>query len=130
MNRHIHSFLSPSIASIFLLFSSNLYACDPCDPSTRKPTKADYNELCSIYKNITRKHSNLSTNTDIKENELMFIVNRELPVLFNELYIVYMGTNSRVRYSYIQEYAKLANKITWECEAAKQYYINDLKKDS
>jgi len=123
MGKHIHRFLLHSVAFIFLLLSSNLYAGEP--PPTSKLTKANYHELCNIYKEITKKPVDLST----REGELVETIQRELPNLFNELYNFAMYADSKDRYDFIKEYAKQANKITWECEAAKLYYINDFKKD-
>ncbi|VAW58189.1 hypothetical protein MNBD_GAMMA11-1043 [hydrothermal vent metagenome] len=123
MSKHTHRFLLHSVAFIFLLLSSSLYAGEP--PPTSKLTKADYLELCNIYKKITKKPVSMDT----KEEELIDTIDSKLPDLLNELYKHAVWTDPKDRYDYIKEYAKQINKVTWECDAAKQYYINDFKKD-
>jgi len=126
MNKHTHRFLLPSIAFIFLLFSSNLYAGEPS--STSKLTKTDYHKLCDIYKEITNKYNNKPVDISIKEGELINAIHDNLPDLYNDIYIYAIYADAKDRYNFIKDYAKQANKVTWECEAAKLYYINSLKK--
>jgi len=133
MSKYIHKFLLHSIAFIFLLLSSSLYAGEP--PPTSKLTKADYNKLCDFYKEITNKYNNkpvaISTReVDIRtrEGELIDTIDSKLPDLLNELYVHAMLANPEERYNLIKEYAKQINNITWECKAAKLFYINTYKK--
>jgi len=123
MIKHIYRFLLHPVAFIFLLLSSNLYAGG--SPPVSKITKADYYELCNIYKEITKKPIDMDT----KEGELIDAIYSKLPDLLNEIYKHAVGADPKDRYSFIKEYARQANKITWECEAARLYYINDFKKD-
>ncbi|VAW70729.1 hypothetical protein MNBD_GAMMA10-513 [hydrothermal vent metagenome] len=123
ISKHIHRFLLPSITSIFLLLSSSLYADEP--PPTSKTTNADYHKLCNFYKEITSKPVNMDT----KEVELVVAIYDNLPDLYNELYKYIANADPEDRYSFIKKHAKYHNKLAWECEAAKQYYINDFKKD-
>jgi len=123
MSKHTHRFLLYSTASLFLLFSSSLYAGE--SPPTRELTKADYHKLCDFYKEITSKPVDIDT----KEVELIDAIDRKLPDLFNVIYIHILNAPPKDRYNFIKEYSKKINKFTWKCEAAKQYYINDFKKD-
>jgi len=126
ISKHIHRFLLHSIAFIFLLLSSSLYAGEPS--STSKLTKTDYHKLCNIYKEITSKYNNKSVHENIKEGELIDAIHDNLPDLYSDIYIYAIKVAAKDRYNFLKDYAKQDNKVTWECEAAELYYINTYKK--
>ena len=101
---------------IFTLFTNNILANE-----NNKIENSHYDELCGIYKNIVNKSVNLSE----KEMKLTENVQDKLPALFNQLFVHIIISNADSRYRLIQQYAKQQNNITWECEAARLYYVNE-----
>ena len=86
-------------------------------------TKIDYEKLCYIYDSVVIQPASLS----LKEMTLAEEVQDKLPELFNSLFVNIIKVNANNRYKLIKDYAFQQNKVVWECESARKYYIEFFK---
>lgn len=116
------SYNSINILSLTLLFFISCFNTVLAGEKS-KLVGADYEKLCSIYKVVISKPHDLSA----KEMLLTEKVQKELPELFNSLFIHIIKANSNIRYKLIKGFSKQQNNIVWECESARKYYDNNFR---
>lgn len=101
---------------IYILFSYSVLAEDGNSIRTE-----DYKNLCSIYEKVDKETTGLTS----KEMMLTERVQKQLPELFNNLFIHIIKARSDKRYDLIKSYAQQQSNIVWDCASAHEYYANN-----
>ena len=103
-----------SLTSIIFFFSA-------CNASSTKPSPADFDKLCNIYKNVSAEYKK-TNDLLLSQGNLYLNIKAEIPNMLDDYQNV-ITEAPEGRYKLYQQIAEIRIKQKWDCPAAESYYL-------